>query len=108
MIVASFGDISGKQSVRVLRTAALLNRRGHAGRASSISAGRRAIGFIFSADGRTSAAASYLTGVSNIFRYEIATKKLEPMTNAETGFFRPIPLGGASPRSRLPRYPART
>ena len=36
---------------------------------------------------------SYYTGVSNIFRYELATGKLEAVSNAETGFFRPIPLG---------------
>ncbi len=32
--------------------------------------------------------------MSNIFRYEIATKSLEAVSNADTGFFRPIPLGG--------------
>jgi hypothetical protein len=30
--------------------------------------------------------------VSNIFRYEIATGDIEAVSNAETGFFRPIPL----------------
>ena len=37
---------------------------------------------------------SYFTGVSNIFRYELAAKKLEAVTNTDSGFFRPIPLGG--------------
>ena len=49
--------------------------------------------FVFSPDGRFLYGSSYFTGVSNIFRYEIATKSLEAVTNAETGFFRPIPLG---------------
>ena len=34
------------------------------------------------------------SGILFIFRYEIATAKLDAVTNAETGFFRPIPLGG--------------
>ena len=43
---------------------------------------------------RTLYGSSYYTGVSNIFRYELETGKLEAVTNTETGFFRPIPLGG--------------
>ena len=39
---------------------------------------------------------SYYTGVSNIFRYDLATGKLEAVSNTETGFFRPVPLGGDS------------
>ena len=34
---------------------------------------------------------AYYTGVSNIFRFEIATQDVEAVSNAETGFFRPIP-----------------
>ena len=49
-------------------------------------------GFVFSPDGRYLYGSSYYTGVSNIFRYEIATGEIEAVTNAETGFFRPIPL----------------
>ena len=48
---------------------------------------------MFSPDGRYLYGSSYYTGVSNIFRYEIATRTLEAVTNADTGFFRPIPLG---------------
>jgi hypothetical protein len=52
--------------------------------------------FVFSPDGRYLYGSSYYTGASNIFRYEIATGALEAVTNTETGFFRPIPLGGDS------------
>ncbi len=48
-------------------------------------------GFVFSPDGRFLYGSSYYTGVSNIFRFEIASNKIEAVTNAETGFFRPIP-----------------
>jgi hypothetical protein len=51
-------------------------------------------GFVFSKDGRYLYGSSYFTGVSNIFRYELATEKLEAVTNAEVGFFRPLPLEG--------------
>ena len=49
-------------------------------------------GFVFSQDGRYLYGSSYYTGVSNIYRYEIATGKMEAMSNAEVGFFRPLPL----------------
>ena len=52
--------------------------------------------FVFSPDSRFLIGSSYYTGVSNIFRYEIATGQLEALTNAETGFFRPIPLSDDS------------
>ncbi|MBS0395404.1 MAG: hypothetical protein JSR54_12310, partial [Proteobacteria bacterium] len=49
-------------------------------------------GFVFSGDGRYLYGSSYFTGVSNIYRYELATEKLEAVTNAEIGFFRPLPI----------------
>ncbi len=49
-------------------------------------------GFVFSQDGRFLYGSSYYTGISNIFRYEIATGDIEAVSNAETGFFRPIPM----------------
>ena len=47
---------------------------------------------MFSHDGRYLYGSSYYTGVSNIFRYEVATGDVEAVSNAETGFFRPVPL----------------
>ena len=49
-------------------------------------------GFVFSRDGRYLYGSSYYTGVSNIFRYEVASGAIEAVSNAETGFFRPVPL----------------
>jgi sugar lactone lactonase YvrE len=46
-------------------------------------------GFTFSPDGRYLYGSSYYTGVSNIYRYELATEKLDAMSNAEVGYFRP-------------------
>ena len=49
--------------------------------------------FVHSQDGRYLFGTSYLTGVSNIFRYDFQAKKMEAVSNAETGLFRPLPLG---------------
>jgi hypothetical protein len=49
-------------------------------------------GFVFSEDGRYLYGSSYYTGVSNIYRYDLAASKLEALSNAETGYFRPLPL----------------
>jgi hypothetical protein len=48
--------------------------------------------FVFSPDGRYLFGSSYYSGVSNIFRYDFAREEMEPLSNAETGFFRPIPV----------------
>ena len=48
--------------------------------------------FVFSPDGRYLYGSSYYTGVSNIFRFEVANGEVEAVSNAESGFFRPVPL----------------
>ena len=42
--------------------------------------------------GRFLYGSSYYSGVSNIYRYDVARRRMEPLSNAETGFFRPLPL----------------
>jgi len=92
-LAASFGEISGKQNVRVLSVDAV--RRGDLTPIAQFDFGTAVPNnFVFSPDGRFLYGSSYYTGASNVFRFEIATAKLEAVTNAETGFFRPIPLGG--------------
>jgi hypothetical protein len=48
--------------------------------------------FVFSRDGRYLYGSSYYTGVSNIFRYEVASGAIEAVSNAESGLVRPLPL----------------
>ncbi|MGZ8854169.1 MAG: hypothetical protein ACXW2X_12310, partial [Thermoanaerobaculia bacterium] len=48
--------------------------------------------FVFSPDGRYLYGTSYYTGVSNVFRYDLQEKKVEALTNVESGLFRPIPI----------------
>ncbi len=58
---------------------------------TSTSARSAPVDFVFAPDGRHLYGSSYYTGVSNIFRYDLATGKLDAVDNAETGFFRPVP-----------------
>jgi hypothetical protein len=77
--------------VRVMRTDELL--AGNAAPLRRIEFGTAVPeGFTFSPDGRYLFGSAYYTGVSNIYRYEIATGRLDAMSNAEIGFFRPIEL----------------
>jgi hypothetical protein len=48
--------------------------------------------FVYSSDGRFLYGSSYYSGVSNIYRYDLQTKDIQVMSNAESGFFRPVPL----------------
>jgi hypothetical protein len=76
--------------VQVLRTEALA--RGDATPLHTFEMGAAVPeGFVFSKDGRYLFGSSYFTGVSNIYRYELATETLAAVSNAETGFFRPLP-----------------
>ena len=92
-LVASFGEITGAQDVRVLSIEAL-KKKDATPLARFDFAQSVPNDFTFSADGRYLYGSSYLTGVSNIFRYELATGTVEAVSNTDTGFFRPIPLGG--------------
>lgn len=49
-------------------------------------------GFVFTADGKYLYGTSYYTGVSNVWRYDFANKKMDIVTNCETGLFRPVPV----------------
>ena len=48
--------------------------------------------FVFSNDGNYLFGTSYFTGASNIFRIDINTTEVKIITNAETGYFRPIQI----------------
>jgi len=89
LLSASVAEINGKHSLQIFRTEDLL-----AGRVTPIAhfdfGDSLPLDFVFSPDGKYVYGSSYYTGVSNIYRYEIETGKLEALSNSETGFFRPI------------------
>jgi hypothetical protein len=94
-LAASLGEINGRHSLRVMPIAGLL--AGDVTPTEELSFGVSIpSNFVFSPDGRYLFGSSFYTGVSNIFRYELATDELEAVSNTETGFFRPIPLEDGS------------
>jgi hypothetical protein len=90
LLSASFGEITGEQFLRIMKIEDLLG--GRMDPIQSFDFGMAAPeGFVFSPDGRYLYGSSYFTGVSNIFRYALDTGTLQAVSNAETGFFRPLP-----------------
>jgi hypothetical protein len=88
---ASMSEVSGDQFLRVWDIPRL--EKGDVKPLSEFKFGQSVPEcFVFSSDGRYLYGSSYYTGVSNIFRYEVATGEIEAVTNAETGYFRPLPL----------------
>ena len=93
-VVAAFGEIDGKMDVRVFATSAV--QKGDA----SAPLRRFDFGpsvpssFTFADDSSVLYGTAYLTGVSNVFRYDTGTGELEAVSNTETGFFRPIHVAG--------------
>lgn len=88
-VSASFGEIDGKQDVRLFAAERLL--AGDTTPLARFDFGPSVpSGFVFTRDGTALVGSSYYTGVSNIFRYDIATGKVAALSNAETGFFRPV------------------
>jgi hypothetical protein len=91
LLSASITNVGGDQFLRVWPLPALL-----AGKPEPLSEFRfgqsAPEGFVFSKDGRYLYGSSYYTGVSNIFRYEVANGDVKAVSNAETGLFRPIPM----------------
>jgi hypothetical protein len=91
LLSASITDVGGDQFLRVWTLASLL--AGNSAPLSEFRFGQSAPeSFVFTKDGRYLYGSSYYTGVSNIFRYEVATGDVKAVSNAETGFFRPIPM----------------
>ncbi|MDE2358831.1 MAG: hypothetical protein KGL70_05535 [Betaproteobacteria bacterium] len=91
LLSASMSELNADQYVRVWRLADVL--KGDLRPASQFRFGQSIPeSFVFSPDGKYLYGSSYYTGVSNIFRYDVATGRVDAVSNAETGFFRPVPL----------------
>lgn len=91
MLSMSLTRIDGSNSLHVYKTADLL--AGGTTPFATYSFGQATPeGFVFARDDRQLFGSSYYTGISNIYRYDLASGKMDAMSNAETGFFRPTPL----------------
>ncbi|MFI5253137.1 MAG: hypothetical protein ACHQQQ_11995 [Bacteroidota bacterium] len=89
---AGFLDASGRQRLILMETEKLYMRDGSYQVLHEFENGTPE-NFIFTDDGKYLYGSTYYTGVSNIVRYDLAAKKMEWVTNCETGFFRPLPIG---------------
>jgi hypothetical protein len=90
LVSASYGEIDGTQSVRVWKLQTLEEGGGPEEVARLDLPPSIPEGFTFSPDGKSLYGTSYYTGVSNVFQFDIASKKYEVLSNASTGFFRPM------------------
>jgi hypothetical protein len=90
-LIGSMSEVSGTQRLVRMRIAALL--AGDATPEILYDFGDWSpSNFVFSPDGRFLFGSSYYSGVSNIFRYDVGREVMEPLSNAETGLFKPLPL----------------
>lgn len=91
LLSATVGEVSTEQYLRVWELDKLL--KGDLKPISQFSFGQSVPeSFVFSADSKYLYGSSYYTGVSNIFRYEVTTGDVVAVSNAESGYFRPVPL----------------
>jgi hypothetical protein len=88
---ASFGEVNGTQSVRVWSIDGLSPDADPVEVARLDMPPATPEGFIFAADGKSLYGTSYYTGVSNVYRFDLDTQKFDALSNASTGFFRPMP-----------------
>ena len=95
LLSGTLSDVNGSQKLVVYKIADLI-----AGKTDFEViyefADNPAANFVFSPDGNYLYGTSYYTGVSNVFRISLASRKAQILTNAETGFFRPLPISADS------------
>ncbi len=94
-LIGSMSEISGAQKLVRMKVASLL--RGDATPEVLYDFGDWSpSNFVFSRDGKFLYGSSYYSGVSNVYRYDVERGRMQPLSNAETGFFKPLPLPGDS------------
>ncbi len=92
-LVGALTRPSGQQSLVLFDVAALLAGTAEPQVLSDFENSSPAT-FVFSPDGRYLVGASFYSGVSNLYRVDLETKDVTAITNADTGFVRPVPLAG--------------
>lgn len=91
LLAAAVGETDGSQTLRLFRTDDL--RQGKAEPVAQHRFGGAApLDFAFTPDGEALVGSAYYTGVANVFRWSWKTDEIAALTNAETGYFRPLLL----------------
>ena len=87
-LTSGLAEINGRQSLIMMDVNTLLT--GDTCYSTLFDFGNSiAANFVFSEDNKYLYGASYYTGVSNIFRYDLANDSMEALSNCESGYFRP-------------------
>jgi hypothetical protein len=90
-LIASMAEVSGDQKLVRMRVDSAL--AGSATTETLFEFGEWSpSNFVFSPDGRFVFGSSYYSGVSNVFRYDLVARRMDAISNAETGFFKPLPI----------------
>ena len=87
----AIGDVSGRQRLVMFSTDSLMAGQFQPNEIFDFDVSSPAT-FTFSGDGKFLFGSTYYSGVSNIVRYDIENDEMRWLTNAETGFFRPVPV----------------
>ncbi len=95
LLSATLSDVQGRQRLVLFSIPDLLAGKNEYSELYTFE-DNNASGFVFSDDGQHLYGTSYFTGVSNVFRISVADPEPEILTNAGSGFFRPLPLSGDS------------
>jgi len=94
-LVAAVSDVAGNQKLVRIKTADLLANTLTMETLYEFGTDSPA-DFRYSPDGGFLYGSSYYTGVSNVFRYDFKKKQMDVVSNAESGFFRPVPVSDDS------------
>jgi hypothetical protein len=90
-LAASMGLSNGEQSVRVWSIEQLVSGAEPTAIAELKLPPSTPESFVFADDSKTLFGSAYYTGVSNIYRFDSETQTYAAVSNASTGFFRPVP-----------------
>ncbi|HEX4534338.1 MAG TPA: hypothetical protein VH000_08915, partial [Rhizomicrobium sp.] len=95
LLCATISEVNGDSRLDVFRISDLL--AGTVKSVASLQLGQSIPeGGVFSPDGKYVYATAYYTGVSNVYRLDVAANTFDAVSNAVTGFFRPIPQDDGS------------
>lgn len=88
---AALADVSGNQRLVMMRMDSLIEGKFNPKEIFDFQVSSPS-DFTFSKDGNYLYGSTYYSGVSNIVRYDISNEEINWLTNAESGYFRPVPV----------------